>query len=202
MPSALTFALALFFAFSFFAFFALLFRLFVAASSSSDDKSEESSELPELELSEDESSLSLLLSSSTFLDCLLAFFLAFLGCFLQVHRLVLEFVGFESLDVDGPSGFSGLTSSLAFEPSDSEAFPSCFEVVLSVVSSILAALTPPIFESLELEDLVGVSEGVKLGVVGLTEVLVEGFQEEGVTGCLAASLSLGIIRSESDDDKD
>lgn len=198
MPSALTFALALFFAFSFFAFFALLFRLFVAASSSSDDKSEESSELHELELSEDESSLSLLLSASTFLDCLLAF----LGCFLQVHRLVLEFVGFESLDVDGPSGFSGLTSSLAFEPSASEAFPSCFEVVLSVISSILAALIPSIFESLELEDLVGVSEGVKLGVIGLTEVLVEGFQEGGVTGCLAASLSLGIIRSESDDDKD
>lgn len=38
---------------------------------------------------------------------------------------------------------------------------------------------------------------MKSEAVGLSEVSVEGFQAEGVTGCLAALSSLGIIRSES-----
>ena len=50
--------------------------------------------------------------------------------------------------------------------------------------------------SLELEDLGGVSAGVKFEVLGLTEMSVEGFQDEGDTGCLPAFLSLGFIRSE------
>ena len=53
-----------------------------------------------------------------------------------------------------------------------------------------------ILGSFEVEDLVGVSAGVKSKVVGLTEVAVEGFQDEGVTGCLATFLGLCIIRSE------
>ena len=49
---------------------------------------------------------------------------------------------------------------------------------------------------MEVEDLVGVSTGVNSEELGLMEESVEGFQDEGVTGCFAVFLSLGIIRPE------
>ena len=81
-------------------------------------------------------------------------------------------------------------------PSDWEALGSCLVGVPSAVSSMLVRLRCSLAGSLELEDLGGVSAGVKSEVLGLTGVSVAGFQDEGDTECLAAFLSLGIIRAE------
>lgn len=85
-------------------------------------------------------------------------------------------------------------------PSDCEGLASCLAGVLSVFPSIVVGLRFSIqfsiSGSLELEELGGVSAGVKVRVLGLTEVSVSGLQDEGDTGCLSAFLSLGNIRSE------